>query len=94
MKKKLHLYLATSRKRRLKILMRVLWLLRLLRDVEYDEMNRNEDLLNGLDSDNPPALDLKYEDIEKEYTYCEYTLGILEYMIDEIGMALQAVPMD
>ena len=94
MKKKFCLYLAKGRKRRLRMLKAVLWLISILRDVEYDEMNRYSDLLLSLDSDYPPVFDFKYSDIEKEEICSEYIAGILFYMVDEIEDAIECISTD
>ena len=87
MKKLFRFFLRSARKRRCFLAGVVLWLLKLLRDVEYDEMYRNSDLLDKSDSGMIPVSPLKYTQIEEAYTYSEYALSVLDSAIDELEFA-------
>ena len=88
MKKLLRFYLASCRKRRLRAIGMVIWLLRMLHDVEYDEMRSKEDLLEGLDAEGGgPCARRKYSEIEEEYLSCEYAQSFLWSAIDDLECA-------
>lgn len=85
MQKIFRFFLSSNRKRRCLVAAVILWLLRLLRDVEVDEMERNSSLLDNFESVPEGYLRSKYNAIEEEYTSCEFTLGALDSAIEDIG---------
>jgi len=87
MKKLFLFFLRSGRKRRCLLAGVVLWLLKLLRDVENDEMYRNSDMLDRADSGMISVSRLKYTEIEEQYTYSEYALSVLDSAIDELEFA-------
>jgi hypothetical protein len=87
MQKIIRFFLASDRKRRCLIVGLILWLLRLLRDVEKDDMWRNSDLLDSFDSDITGVSRSEYNAIEEEYTSCEYALSVLESAIEDLEFA-------
>ena len=79
------LYLASGRKRRLRAINAVIRLLRLIYDVEHDEMRINENLLERFDlEEKAPFSRHKYNAIEEEYLSSEHALGFLESVIDDL----------
>jgi len=87
MQKIFRFFLASSRKRRYVLISVVLWLLRVLRDIEKDEMQRHSDRLDSLDEDIGAFPSREYNTIEEEYLYCEYILGVLDSVIEDIEFA-------
>ena len=80
-------FLSTDRKRRSLAVGFAIWLLRLVCDIENDEMNRYSDRLDEFDSDshNVPLCD--YNAAEEGYTECESILGFLESAIEDLEFA-------
>jgi len=87
MRKIFRLSLSSGRKRRRLVSGVLLWLLRLLRDIENDEMYRNSDLLDSFDSETCKISRREYNAVEEEYTSCEYALSVLETVIDDLECA-------
>jgi len=87
MRKIFRLCLASGRKRRRLAVDAALWLLRLLRDVEFDEMYRNSELLDSFDSEACKVSRREYNAVEEEYMSCEYALIVLETAIDDLKCA-------
>jgi len=87
MRKILYLCLSSGRKRRCLVAGVALWLLRLLRDIECDEMYRNSDLLDSFDSEICKISRRDYNALEEEYASCEYALSVLETAIDDLECA-------
>ena len=87
MKNLFRFFLRSARKRRCFLAGVVLWLLKLLCDVEYDEMYRNSDMLDKSDSGMIPVSRQKYTEIEEDYTYSEYALSVLIHAIVELEFA-------
>ena len=84
MKKLFRSFLAKSRKRRCLALRAALWLLRLLRDVEKDDMWRYSDLLDSFDFEGREVSRREYNAVEDEYISCEYVLGTFESAIEDL----------
>jgi len=83
--KMLRFFLTPVRKRRLRVVSVVILLLRLLRDIEHDEMCSNEDLLESFDSEcESPYACCKYNIIEEEYLSCEHAINFLDSAIDDL----------
>jgi hypothetical protein len=87
MQKIISFFLASGSKRRCQAAGLIVWLLRLLRDAENDEMRRNSDLLDSFDSDIAGVSRNEYNAIEEEYTSCEYALSVLETAIEDLEFA-------
>jgi hypothetical protein len=87
MKKLFHSILSASRKRRNLTVSAALWLLRQVRDSEEDEMRRYESKLDKLDSEHGSVSKREYAAIEDEYSECEYALGVIDYAIEDLGLA-------
>jgi len=85
MQKILRLFLASGHKHRIRTVSAIIWVLRLLHDVELDEMRSNEDMLENLDSqDEGSYTHCKYDDIEELYLSCEYAQSVLNSAIDDL----------
>ena len=81
MRKLFMTFLASNRKRRYLIVSIVIWLLRILRDIENDEAARYSDLLDNIDYDTSR---FKYNDTEDRCLDCEIAATILCDTIDEL----------
>ena len=79
--------LSANRKRRRLAARATLWILRLMRDVENDEFDRNSDLLDKLDLSPETVCISKYTAVEDDYSECEFTLGFLDSAIDYLESA-------
>ena len=79
--------LSVNRKRRNMAVSVVLWLLQQLRVVEEHEMYRYEGMLNKLDLEPESATKREYAAIEEECILCEYSLGVIDYIIEDLSMA-------
>jgi len=84
MKKFFRLFLTSDRKRRCLAVGAALWLLRLIRDVEYDEMQRNSDMLDNFDPEDRETSRRDYSVIEERYLSCECAFGVLDSAIEDI----------
>jgi hypothetical protein len=84
MQKIFSFFLASGRKRRCRSVSMALWLLRLLRDAESDEMWHNSDLLDSIDAD---VSRRQYATIEDDYLNSEFALGHLESAIEDLEFA-------
>ena len=85
MQKIFRFFLASSRRRRLRSIGAAMWLLRLVRDAEHDDMRTNEDMLEGFASGDERVFTRKiYNDIEEECLACEHAMGFLESAIDDL----------
>jgi len=83
MKKLFHFILSSNRKRRDMAVFFVLWVLRQVRDVEKDEMDRYEDKLDMA----PESVSRReYAAFEDEYLNCECALGVLEQVIEDLDI--------
>lgn len=87
MQKIFRFFLTSNRKRRYLVVAVILWLLRMLRDVEHDEMERNSSLLDSFELDSEVSLCREYITIEDEYLNCESALDFLESAIEDIQFA-------
>ena len=87
LKKLFRFFLRSGRKRRCLLAGVAIRLLKLLRDVEFDEMYRYSDMLGKSDSGMVPVSHQKYTEIEEDYTYSEYALSVLITAIDELEFA-------
>ena len=79
--------LSADRKRRSFAVGLALWLLRLVSDIEQDEMYRYSDKLDEFDSDSGNVSRQVYNAIEEEYLVCECALGFLESAIEDLEYA-------
>ena len=87
MKKICRFFLTSGRKRRCRTAGMALWLLRMLRDAENNEVWRYSDLLDSFDSECAGASKHKYHAVEEIYGECEYALNILDSAIDDLEIA-------
>jgi hypothetical protein len=87
MQKVFRFFLTSDRNRRRLVVVVVLWLLRLLRDAEHDEMERNSDVLDSLDLDPDGCSHREYEVIETQYNNSVLALRTLESAIEDIEFA-------
>ena len=77
--------LSADRKRRCLAVGLALWLLRLVSDIEKDEMYRYSDMLDELDLESGYVSRHDYYNaIEEEYSVCECALGFLEAAIEDL----------
>ena len=79
--------LSVDRKRRRLAVGLVLWLLRLLRDIEKDEAYRYSDKLDEFDLDPQNVTRADYIAMEEVYSECEFVLGFLESAIEDLEFA-------
>jgi len=87
MKKIFRLFLASGRKRRRLAVGAALWLLRMLRDVENDEMSRNSDLLDSFDSEFRGFSRREYLALEDGYLSCGHAASVLGSAIEDLECA-------
>jgi len=87
MQKLFHYFLTSRRKRRCIAVSATLWLLRLLRDIEKDELWRNSDLLDSFNSEAYARARREYNAVEEKYLSCEHALAVLESAIEDIDFA-------
>jgi hypothetical protein len=87
MQKIFRFFLTSNRNRRCLIVAVILWLLRILRDVEHDEMERNSSILDSLELDFEGSSYREYAAIEDKYLNCEHALDFLESAIEDIKFA-------
>ena len=80
-------FLASDRKRRCLLLELILWLLRLLRNIEDDEMWRNYDRLDSFGPKDGGGLHCEYIAIEEERASCECALNVIESAIEDLECA-------
>jgi len=84
MKKMFRSILLSGRNRRCRLVGVIIFILRLILDIEKDEMWRNSDLLENFDHDSYMNPRRNYQAIEEEYDSCEYIVGTLESAIEEL----------
>jgi len=87
MQKALCSFLASSRKRRCLLVGVILRLLRLLRNIENEEMQRNYDMLDSFEPRAGSGSRYEYIAIEEECASCEYALSVLESAIEDLECA-------
>jgi len=80
-------FLASGRKRRCLLLGAILWLLRLLRNIEDNEMRRISDMLDSLEPKAGGTPRYEYIAIEEECASCEYALSVIESAIEDLECA-------
>ena len=64
-----------------------LWLLRIVRDVEEEEIHRVAREMRAYDWESESAPDGGYEALEEEDTRCDCALGFIECAIDDLDFA-------
>jgi hypothetical protein len=79
--------LSANRKHRSLAVRSVLWLLRIVRDVENDEMCSYSDKLNKIDSEPDIVSRHVYIAVEEEYLACETALEFLNSAIEDLEFA-------
>lgn len=84
MQKIFRFFLASDRRRRCLLVHAILWLLRLLRDVEQEEAQQYSDRLDCLDYEDGDDSRREFLAVEDEYLNCEHTANILESVIEDI----------
>jgi hypothetical protein len=84
MKKLLKTALSAKRKRRGLVLSIALWLLRVVRDIEKEEMYRFEFECNAYDRDSESDSTSTYEDLEGEWSLCECALGFVDCAVNDL----------
>jgi len=87
----LRFFLTAKRKRRRLALGAALCLLRMLRDIEYDEMLRYEVLIDKLDCGADALSQRKHLAAEEEWSVCECALGFIDYVVDDLEMVFNTV---
>jgi len=87
MRKLLCPILLAGRARRGRAVGIALWLLRLVRDVEKEEMYRYSDELDKLDLEHESIPKRVYAALEEESITCEYVLGTLDEAIEDLEVA-------
>jgi len=83
--------LISNRKRRRLALGAALWLLRILRDIEYDEMVRYEHLIDCLDCVPNSVSRQRYRAAEDEWSICECALGFIDSAVDDLDLVFKSV---
>jgi hypothetical protein len=79
--------LSAGRKRRRLAASATLWMLRLIRDVENDEVGRLSDLIDKFDLSPESVSISKYNAIEDYCSECEFALDFLDSAIDCLDSA-------
>ena len=87
MLKLLRSFLTVDRKRRCLAVGLVIWLLRLVCDIEKDEFYRYSDKLDEFDLNSENVSRNVYNAVEEEYLVCECVLGFLESAIEDLEYA-------
>jgi len=86
MKTLLRAILYANRKRRGVAVSAALWVLRIVRDVEKDEMYRFEHECNIYNWDSERASRRAYESPEDEYSLCECALGFIDCAVKDLEL--------
>jgi len=89
MHKIIRFFLGSTHKRRRRMVSLVLFVLRILRDAESDNVWRCSDLLDSFDSGSDGASRHMFNAIEDECINCEHALSTLESIIDDLVLAYQ-----
>jgi len=87
MKQLFRSFLAAKRNRRRLVLQLALRLLRFVRDIEFDEMERFETLICAFDTDSYTDSQLRFINAEDEWSASEHALGFLDSAIDDLFFA-------
>jgi hypothetical protein len=84
MKKLVRLLMMSNRKYRRVSIRIAIWMLRILFEIEKDDMWRNSDILDGFDPDDDLVSKHMFNTAEEEYYSSEHALGFLECAIDDL----------
>jgi hypothetical protein len=87
MQKLFHSILSTKRKYRGIVVGASLWLLRIIRNIEEEEMNRITREMIAYDCESDSSSPGDYEALEEEDTRCDCALGFIECAIDDLDFA-------
>ena len=87
MKQLFRYFLAAKRNRRRLVLQLALSLLRFVRDIEFDEMERFERIICAFDNDAYSDSQLRFINAEDEWSASEHALGFLDCAIDNLFFA-------
>ena len=79
-------FLNANRKRRGAAVGSALWLLRIVRDIEEEEIHRVEHEMGAFDWESESASD-RYEALEVEDMRCDCALGFIECALDDLDYA-------
>jgi len=79
--------LISGYKRRRLVVAAAIWLLRLLLDVEKEEMWRYSDLIDNIDSGAIGSIHQEYQSAEDAYILSELAVSVLESAIFDIEIA-------
>jgi hypothetical protein len=87
MQKLFHSILSAKRKHRGIVVRASLWLLRIVRDVEEEEMHRIAREMRAFDWESDSSSPDDYEALEEEDTRCDCALGFIECALDDLDFA-------
>jgi len=87
MKQLFRSFLAAKRNRRRLALRVAIRLLRIVRDIEFDEMEHYERLTCALDNNSIIDSQLSFLSAEDEWSASEHALGFLDCAIDDLNFA-------
>jgi hypothetical protein len=87
MQKLTHSILSVKRKYRGLVVGASLWLLRIVRDIEEEEMHRIAHEMRVYDWESDSSSPDGYEALEEEDTRCDCALGFIECAIDDLDYA-------
>ena len=87
MQKLLHFILTAKRKYRGIVVGASLWLLRIVRNVEEEEMNRIAREMRAYDWESDDSSPDGYEALEEEDTRCDCAVGFIGCAIDDLDFA-------
>ena len=87
MQKLFHSILSAKRKYRGIVVVTTLWLLRIVRNVEEEEIHRIAHKMRTYDWESDNSLPGDYEALEEEDTLCDCALGFIECAIDDLDFA-------
>ena len=89
MRKLFRSLLSASRRSRCRAVSFVLWILRVIHDIEEIEIARYSDLLDGFNL-NPGSVSRRsYGEVEDDYLDCEDALGFLDSAIENLEYAYE-----
>jgi hypothetical protein len=80
-------FIAAKRKRRRLALGVALYLLCILRDIEYEEMERHNQILCSFEDDSGADSRCLFLNAEDEWSACEHALGFIDCAIDDLKFA-------
>jgi len=84
-------FLTANRKHRSRVINVILWMLRLLRDIEEDEYWQTSELMDDINPWGDEVSRRKYADLEDQYILCENAIGFLEPAIENLEFVVESI---